>query len=190
MWTTGILAARNLLGNKLALENGGQDESSSTGGDCLVIEEVNEYASMFADRTIYAPSPDVTVVPVPAPVLLGEAEAPLPFTGPIKLVRSQGRDLGRPLVQTASSRLPPGRILQHGQGGRRGMLQIRNGAEPTASSAAAAQQDGDAPRKLSVSRKRKRRKKAQREAVKRQRAAVFAKRRAEVNEQRRRQGHG
>ena len=164
MWATGILAARNRLGNELALESGGQDESSSAGGDCLGIDDVNVYASMFADPTIYAPSPAVAVVPVPVPVLLADTEAPLPFTGPIKVVRPQDRDLRRPLVQTAR-RLLPGRKLQHGLVGRHGTPALRDGAKPTASSAAAAH----APRGLTDSQRRKRRKRVMR-------AAIFAKR--------------
>ena len=160
MWASGILFARNRLGNELALESGGQDESSSAGGDSLGIDEGNVYASMFADPTIYAPSPAVTVVPVPVPVLLADTEAPLPFTGPIKLVRSQDRDIRRPLVQTAR-RLPPGRKLQHGLVGRRGTPALRDGAMPTASSAAAAH----APPGPSDAQKRKRRKKAMRAAL-------------------------
>ena len=160
MWASGILFARNRLGNELALESGGQDESSSAGGDSLGIDEGNVYASMFADPTIYAPSPAVAEVPVPAPVLLTDTEAPLPFTGPITVVHPQDRDLRRPLVQTAR-RLPPGRKLQHGLVGRRGTPALRDGAKPTASSAAAAH----APRGLTDSQRRKRRKKAMRAAI-------------------------
>ena len=56
------------------------------------------------------------------------------------------------LFSQKAKRRPPGRQSQHGQfgpAGMRGMLAIHDRAPLTEGSAAAAQQDGDAPRKLS-----------------------------------------
>ena len=103
MWGAGILAARERMRNEPALESGGQDESSSAGGVIMAVEEDDDFAHLFADPTIYAPSPAVTVAPVPVPVLLAGAEAPLPFTGPKKVLRPQFRDLQRPLVQSSQT---------------------------------------------------------------------------------------
>ena len=128
----------------------------------MAVEEDDDFGHLFGDPTIYAPSPAVIVIPVPVPVSLAGAEAPLPFTGPKKVLCGQFRDLQRPLVQS-TKRLPPGRRLQHGKigpVGRRGMLALQNGAPPTAGSAAAARQAGDAPRILTSSQKRKKRRKA------------------------------
>ena len=147
--------------NEHALECRGQEESSSAGGVIMAVEEDDDFAHLFADSSISAPSHAVVVAPVPVPVSLAGAEAPLPFTGPKKVLCGQFRDLQRPLVQS-SKRLPPGRRLQHGKigpVGRRGMLALQNGAPPTAGSAAAARQAGDAPRILTSSQKRKKRRK-------------------------------
>ena len=148
--------------NEPALESSGQDESSSAGGVIMAVEEDDDFAHLFADSSISAPSRAVVVAPVPVPVSLAGAEAPLPFTGPKKSLRLQSRDVQRPRVQSTKRR-PPGRRLQHGKigpVGRRGMLALQDRAPPTAGSAAAAQQAGDAPRKLSNAQKRKKRKKA------------------------------
>ena len=102
------------------------------------------------------------MAPVLDPALLTGAEAPLPFTGPKNVLHPKFRDVQRPRVQNAKRR-PPGQQSQHGQigpVGRRGMLAIHDRAPLTTGSAAAAQQDGDAPRTLSSAQRRKKEKRA------------------------------
>ena len=156
------MGACERMRNERALECRGQEESSSAGGVITAVEEDDDFAHLFADSFISVPSLSVAVAPVPVPVSLAGAEAPLPFTGPKKVLCGQFRDLQRPLVQS-SKRLPPGRRLQHGKigpVGRRGMLALQNGAPPTAGSAAAARQAGDASRLTSSQKRKKRRKEA------------------------------
>jgi hypothetical protein len=162
MWGAGILVARERVRNEPALESSSQDESSSAGGIIMAVEEDDNFAHLCADSSIYAPSPAVIVAPVLDPVLLAGAEAPLPFTGLKNVLHPQFRDVQRPLVQNAKRR-PPERRSQHGQidpAGMRGMLAIHDRAPLTEGSAAAAQQDGDAPRTLSSAQRRKKRRRA------------------------------
>ena len=159
MWGPGILKVHERMQNEPALESSGQDESSSAGGVIMAVEEDDNFAHLFADSSIYMPSPAVIVAPVPVPVSLAGAEAPLSFTGPKKLLCRRFRDVQRPLIRSTKRR-PPGRRLQHGKigpVGRRGMLALQDRAPPTASSAAAAQQAGDAPHKLTKAQRRKKR---------------------------------
>ena len=85
------MGTRERMRNERALECRGQEESSSAGD--MAVEEDFEFTCLFADNTISTPSLSVAVAPVLVPVSLAGAEAPLPFTGPKKMLCGQFRDL-------------------------------------------------------------------------------------------------